>query len=371
MKKVVFFQLEAGVAGEASGVNRTLARAMAAAGWQVHCLFLCRAGREPASPGVRTVVLSPRPWGAPSGAEVRAQAAKGHLFRAAGLLLRRRKREKDREKLYARAKETLREIDPDRIVTSHYLVLDGVPEELLDRTIHHERASFAAVKKKEEHFRALRAYRDRIRFLWASPAVCEKAAAEGFVRSAYLWDPVPFTAPRTRVEEKRKVVIVSRFTPSQNLPRVAALLKETLPVHWRVEFWGEGEDKGALAAAIDGDRRFLIRGNTADPKAVFATAAFTVNASLSGEVPQSLLEAAACGVPALSFFPAEDAGSFLRNGESAVLVEKGDWLSMEDALRVLFTTPGWRRSLSLALHDAARDFTLEKVKQNWLDLLNE
>ncbi|MBP5289373.1 MAG: glycosyltransferase [Clostridia bacterium] len=371
MKKVVFFQLEAGQSGGVSGVNRAVAKALAGAGWQVHFLFLCRAGREPSLPGVRTVVLSPRPWGLATGTEMKALLASFHPFRAAGLLMRRLGQEKNREKLYVRAKEVLREIDPDRIVTSHYLVLPGVPEELLPRTIHHVHTSFAATKNQADNFKTISSYKDRIRFLWLSAAIRDKAVSEGFSRSSYLMNPVPFTAPRTRVEEKRKVVVVSRFSPEKRLPLMVELLKKTLPLHWRAEFWGDGEEKEAIRAAIDGDNRFALRGVTGDPKAVFATAAFTVNTSLYEGVPLTILEAAACGVPTLSFRFGEAADEIIRDGETGVLIDQDDLVSMEDALRVLFTSPGWRKTLSMAAHEAARGFALEKVKEDWLALLEE
>ena len=371
MKKVVFFQLEAGQSGGVANVNRTVAKALTAAGWQVHFLFLCRAGREPAIPGVRTQVLSARPWGLATGTEMKALFASGHPFRATGLLFRRLGQEKNREALYARARAALKEIDPDRVVTSHYLVLPGVPEELLPRTIHHVHTSFAATKNQADNFKTISSYRDRIRFLWLSPAIRDRAIAEGFTNSSYLWNPVPFTAPRTRVEEKRKVVVVSRFSPEKRLPLMVSLLKKTMPRGWRAEFWGDGEEKEAIRAAIDGDPRFALRGITGDPKAVFASAAFTVNTSLFEGVPLTVLEAAACGVPTLSFKFGEAAEELIRDGETGVLIDQDDLQSMEDALLVLFTSPGWLKTLSLAAHEAARDFALEKVKENWLELLEK
>ena len=371
MKKVVFFQLEAGQNGGVAGVNRSVAKALTGAGWQVHFVFLCRAGREPSIPGVRTVVLGSRPWGLATGTEMKSEAKSGHPFRALGLLVRRMGQEKSRERLYDRARSVLREIDPDRIVTSHYLVLPGVPEEYLSRTIHHVHTSFAATKNQADNYRTITAYRDKIRFLWLSPAIRDKAKSEGFVRSDYMWNPVPFTAPRTRVEEKRKVVIVSRFSPEKRLPLMASLLKKTLPPRWRVEFWGDGEEKEALKEAIGGDPRFSLRGVTSDPKAVFSTAAFTVNTSSFEGVPLTILEAAACGVPTVAFRFGEAAEEVIRDGETGVLVDQDDLVGMEDALLVLFTSPGWLKSLSTAAHEAARDFALEKVKENWVKLLEE
>lgn len=371
MKKVVFFQLEAGQSGGVANVNRNVAKALSNSGWQVHFLFLCRAGREPAIPGVCTQTLSPRPWGLATGTEMKAQLASFHPIRAASLLVRRMGQERNRDKLYARARDALREIDPDRIVTSHYLVLPGVPEEYLSRTVHHVHTSFAATKSQADNFKTISDYKDKIRFLWLSPAIRDKAVAAGFTNSSYLWNPVPFTAPRARVEEKKKVVVVSRFSPEKRLPLMAELLKKTLPRGWRVEFWGDGEEKEALRRAVGDDPRFALRGVTGDPKAVFANAAFTVNTSLFEGVPLTVLEAAACGVPTLSFRFGEAADELIRDGETGVLVDQDDLLSMEDALRVLFTSPGWRKSLSLAAHEAARDFALEKIKENWLELLEK
>ena len=371
MKKVVFFQLEAGQTGGVSGVNRAVAKALTRSGWQVYFLFLCRAGREPSIPGVCTQVLSARPWGLATGTEMKAQLASFHPFRAAGLFLRRMGQEKNRSKLYARAQSALREIDPDRIVTSHYLVLPGVPEEYLSRTIHHVHTSFAATRSQADNFRTISEYRDKIRFLWLSPAIRDKAVAAGFARSDYLWNPVPFTAPRTRVEEKNKVVVVTRFSPEKRLPLMIEMLRKTLPRNWRVEFWGDGEEKEAMRAAAEGDKRFAFRGVTSDPKAVYASAAFTVNTSLFEGVPLTVLEAAACGVPTLSFRFGEAAGEIIKDGETGVLIEQDDFLSMEDALRVLSTSPGWRKTLSLGAHEAARDFALDKIRDNWIELLEK
>lgn len=370
MKKIVFFQLEAGQNGGVAGVNRAIARALAQKGWQVHALFLCRAGREPSIPGVKTQVLSSKPWSLATGTEMK-EALKGfHPFRAAGLLARRLGQEKQRERLYARAKEALSALQPDCIVTSHYLLLPGVPEELLERTIHHVHTSFAATKAQEDNFRTISAYKDRIRFLWLSPAIRDSAIAEGFARSAYLWNPIPFSAPRTRVEEKQKVVILSRFAPEKRLDLAAELLKKTLPYRWRVEFWGDGPEKETLSRAIGGDPRFALKGTTTDPKAVFAGAAFTLNTSAFEGVPLTVLEAAACGVPTLSFRFGEAADEVIRDGETGVLVDQDDLVSMEDALLVLFTSPGWRKTLSMNAHEQAKAFAVDRVAQSWEALLN-
>lgn len=371
MKKVVFFQLEAGQTGGVAGVNRAVAKALTKAGWQVHFLFLCRAGREPGIPGVKTTLLSARPWGLATGAEMKDALKTGHPFRAVGLLARRLGQEKGRDKLFAKARLALREIDPDRVVTSHYLLLNAVPEEYLPRTLHHVHTSFAATRAQEDNYRTLLAFRDKIRFLWLSPAIRDKAIAEGFTRSDYLWNPVPFTAPRTRVEEKRKVVVVSRFAPEKRLPLMVSLLKKTLPYRWKVEFWGDGPERAALEEAVAGDDRFALKGVTTDVRAAFAGAAFTVNTSSYEGVPLTVLEAAACGVPTLSFRFGEAAEEVIKNGETGLLVDRDDLVGMEDALLVLFTSPGWRRELSMAAHEAARTFALDKVGESWTALLND
>ncbi len=85
----------------------------------------------------------------------------------------------------------------------------------------------------------------------------------------------------------------------------------------------------------------------------------------------SLIEAMACGLPAISTMVG-GIGDFLRDGENGMAVEAGSVEALVAAMRCLLADPGRRKALGAAAAETAkRDYSLEQVCGSYALLLAE
>jgi glycosyltransferase involved in cell wall biosynthesis len=102
---------------------------------------------------------------------------------------------------------------------------------------------------------------------------------------------------------------------------------------------------------------------------VFAAADLMLNCSQEEAFGQTLLEAAACGVPIVAT-RAGGAPDIARAGENALLVERGDAEGLVAACERLAVSPETRRTLGLGGRAIVeREFTLARQYARWRDYL--
>ncbi len=133
---------------------------------------------------------------------------------------------------------------------------------------------------------------------------------------------------------------------------------------------GSGPELGTLQAlvsdlALSGAVRFTGRVDSADMPALYARADCMLNPSRVDNMPNSILEAFACGVPVVS----TDAGGIpdmAQHGVSALLSPVGDEPAMAENLLRVLREPALARVLREAGLAEARKFDWPQVKQQWL-----
>lgn len=179
MKKIVLFSLEAGVMGGVAGVNRVLCEMFRSMGYEVLPLYLRRGGEECFE---GDVIRPDRNWSFTQGKKILSALKRGRLFTALRFSFCRLAEKRRYEEDCRRARALLKRENPDLILTSHYLLPDAIPEELLSRTVHHVHTSFAATAAVRADLETLRRFNGKIRFLWLSEGaksynlciICEK-----------------------------------------------------------------------------------------------------------------------------------------------------------------------------------------------------
>ncbi len=133
--------------------------------------------------------------------------------------------------------------------------------------------------------------------------------------------------------------------------RALALLRKALP-QASMTVAGSGPEAAMLQRlaqelGIAGAVRFAGRLDRDEMAQLYRTADVVLNPSLVDNMPNSLLEAMACGVPVVS----TDVGGVpfvVQHGETALLVPAGDAAAMAAALRRILTERALRRQLSAA-----------------------
>jgi len=353
-------------------VNETLAEALTARGYRVKNLYLRAVNHKE---GVDTLRPT-RPWSFTRGCDVLEKLKEGKIFSAFGLILRRMRDVSWLSADRRRAKRFLVKEKPDAVITSHYLLLDGIPKPLLSRTYHHVHTSFRETMRQQDNRKTLCRYRGKIGFLWLSRNICEKALSGGFVHSFPVYNPLSFYPPeRTLAEKCRKVVVLTRFSEEKRLPLAVKLLKRAMDQledanAFSVSFYGEGSEEAALRDAIGSDVRFQIMPRTDDVFGVLKEARFTVNTSAFEGFSISILEAAAAGVPTVSFDFGEAASEEITNGKTGFVIPMDDHDAFVEALKRLFLEDGTVKDFSENARAWASSLQKETVAQEWERLLS-
>lgn len=366
--KIAFLQLNAGGYGGIESVNRTLARRFTKNGHEVYFLFLrSLSGTEESVAGCPAFCARPtEPWHFTEGKEIRTELAGKRLLKAAGLYIRRKEEEKKRDRDFRVLQEKLREIAPDRIVTSHYLMLHAVPAEFLGRTFHHVHTSFAATKAQKKNFETLLSFRGRVRTLWLSEASCRKAKEAGFANALFLYNPVSFEGESGG--EKRDLVTLTRLSPEKRIPLMVRLVKRALDETGacaRLLIYGEGEEKAAIEKEIAGDKRIVLMGKTEDAQKALQNAALFLNTSAFEGFSIGVLEAAACGVPTLSFAFGEACGEEILHKLTGTVVPQDDEEAFVSALCRYLKDPALGAYQSENAAAFARNFSAARVAARW------
>jgi len=135
--------------------------------------------------------------------------------------------------------------------------------------------------------------------------------------------------------------------------------------HATLSIYGEGSQRGELQQLINqlkmADNVFL-KGQTNNVSECYAKADIFVMFSFGEGYPNALLEALACGVPAISSnCPIGGPASMIRQGENGVLVETDNEDELSQKLIELLGNP----ELKLHLSDAAREIR----KQNSMNVI--
>lgn len=134
---------------------------------------------------------------------------------------------------------------------------------------------------------------------------------------------------------------------------------------------GTGPDQARLQALVadmglDGAVRFTGRIDNADITALYASATCMINPSTVDNMPISILEAFACGVPVVSTC-AGGIPDMLQDGVSGLLVPVGDDAAMaEQVLRILHS-PGLAQQLRQAGLTEAQKYGWPQVRTQWLN----
>jgi len=83
-----------------------------------------------------------------------------------------------------------------------------------------------------------------------------------------------------------------------------------------------------------------------------------------------LLEAMSCGIPCISFSSAQGCHEIIDNGKNGYIIENRDIEAMAEAVCGLISDKEKLRAMSSEALSTADEFSYEKTKNSWLDLMN-
>ncbi|MDP2431398.1 MAG: glycosyltransferase family 4 protein [Pseudomonadota bacterium] len=183
--------------------------------------------------------------------------------------------------------------------------------------------------------------------------------------------------PADHLPTSPHVVLARNLEPLYDIAsglRAMAILLREHPLA-RMSIAGSGPERARLEALADelgiaAQVRFTGRLDSQEMAALYRDASLSLNTALADNMPNSVLEALACGLPVVS----TDVGGvpfLVRHEETALLVSPGDADAMATAMARLIGDDALRQRLIRNGLEHVQAFTWERVGKQWLDRYHE
>ncbi len=184
--------------------------------------------------------------------------------------------------------------------------------------------------------------------------------------------PASTEAPDEASDEAREPIFlnVGRLHAQKaqdSLIRAFARIADALP-DWRLVILGEGPERARLEALVADAglaRRVTLPGHVADPFPFYRRAGVFVLPSRFEGTPNALLEAMACGLPAIVSDAIPDARRLIEAPGAGLIAPADDPRALARAMRRLGEDAALRQRFGTAARAAVQPFTLANVIKHW------
>ncbi len=172
-----------------------------------------------------------------------------------------------------------------------------------------------------------------------------------------------------RAPQPGLIVSVGRLSPEKGyatLIEAFAQLRQTRAA--RLTIIGEGDERGNLKALIEAkglSADVSLPGHNPDPLSIVSQASLFVSSSSHEGLGNALIEAMACGVPAVATDAPYGPREILEGGRLGQLVPVGDAEALAEAMAATLDQP----TESAILQARAGDFSVEKSAERFIRLL--
>lgn len=156
------------------------------------------------------------------------------------------------------------------------------------------------------------------------------------------------------------------------LIQTAAILKGSAS-DWHITIIGEGTDYESLCNQIKENQLqnyVEIKPYQKDVISLYQSASIYVMSSRFEGLPMVLIEAQSCGLPCVSFNCPEGPADIIHNGIDGYLVPMNDINALADKLLRLMKDDHLRKKMGNKAFENSIQFSTEKIKQKWLEILS-
>ena len=181
----------------------------------------------------------------------------------------------------------------------------------------------------------------------------------------------PLVNPAMSCAPGRQILLgVGRLSEEKNFTTLIAIFARLVPMHpnWDLVILGEGAQRAALSAQVQAGglgQRVFLPGSVGNVGDWYARASLYAMSSHFEGFPNTLVEAMAYGLPAVSFDCDTGPRDIIRHGIDGILVAPGDVEGMASALDILMRDSHVRARFARRAIDARERFSMKKISRMW------
>ena len=172
------------------------------------------------------------------------------------------------------------------------------------------------------------------------------------------------------------VVGMGRLVESKRFDLLIRAFAQCLPSHpdWRLVVLGEGPERAGLerlARELGLEESFMLPGAVRNPGPVLVQAELFALTSRYEGFPMSLVEAMACGLPAVCTDYPAGPGEIIQDGVNGALVPANDPAALFKALDQLMSDDATRLSMGERAREVIQRFGFPAIMERWNELLSK
>lgn len=197
------------------------------------------------------------------------------------------------------------------------------------------------------------------------------------IRCIYNWiDPEVMKYRKPYNQNSHRILSVGRFGKEKGYDMLVEVARRVLPGHpdWHWDVYGTGETFEEISAKVeeyDLRGQLHLKGNVKKAYRHYSEYAMLVLPSYREGLPIVLLEAAALGIPMVSFDIETGPNEIIENGKSGYLIPPYDLDLMSEKIESLMADANLRLSFSEGAKGGTGKFEKEPICQQWKDLFDE
>jgi glycosyltransferase involved in cell wall biosynthesis len=195
-------------------------------------------------------------------------------------------------------------------------------------------------------------------------------------RFAVIPNATPFAVAEPAPLTSRTVITAGRLARQKAFDRLIDAFAPVSAAHpdWELHIYGNGRMRRKLLAQIErlglvGQVRLM--GFTAEFEERLGSASMYAMSSRYEGFPMVLLEAMSKGVPPVSVNCPEGPRQLIKDGTNGLLVGRADVRGLSHAMQRVIEDPVLRRRLGTGAMQTARDYTIERVVDQWETLFDD
>lgn len=192
----------------------------------------------------------------------------------------------------------------------------------------------------------------------------------------YIYNPITITPKETSPLKEKRAIAVGVLGIQKGFDYLIDSWKIVAQRHpdWKLDIFGAGPDKDKLQNQITRlqlSNTVILRGRTSFIEDEYINHSFFILSSRAEGFGLVLVEAAACGLPLISFDCPQGPSEIISNGENGFLVnEIGDIDSLSDRISMLIENKELRETMGKKAAEYSKKFSRETIKEEWFQLIN-